>query len=70
MTWVGYDDRVDNSHLPPLRKAVISASYHSGLSASNLGALKHINQLYARDYRVTSDLQFIITGIRDLGGNS
>lgn len=68
MTWVGYDERVDNSHLPPLRKAVLAISNRSGLSANNLGALKHINQLYARDYRITSDLGFILKGMKDLGG--
>ncbi len=68
LTWIGYDERVDTAHLPPLRKAVIPVSRRSGLSTDNLSAIKHINQLYARDYRVTSDLQFVLSGLRDLGG--
>ena len=69
-TWIGYDERVDTSHLPALRKAVLPVSTVSGLSEDNLGAIKHINQLYARDYRIGNDLQFIISGIRQLGGTA
>ena len=67
MTWVGYDRRVDTSHLPPLRPAILPVSLGSGLSPAQLGALKHINQLYARDYKVINDLQFVINALRWLG---
>ena len=66
-TWVGYDERVDNSSLPALKPGVLPVSVRSGLKSSNQSALKHINQLYARDYQVSSDLQFIIQCIRELG---
>lgn len=67
LTWVGYDERVDVSHLPALRRAVLPVSKVSGLGDNNLSAIKHINQLYARDYQVSNDLQFILSGIRQLG---
>ena len=66
-TWVGYDNRVDNSHLPALRPAILPVSLLSGLNASNLSAIKHINQLYAKDYQVSTDLKFMINSIRHLG---
>ncbi len=66
-TWVGYDARIPVDHLPKLKNSVIKTTLGSGLKENNDTALNHINQLYAKNYNVWNDLQFIIYGYRSLG---
>lgn len=67
-TWVGYDTDVNIDHLPKLRTPVIKTTLGSGILSGNTAAINHINQLYAKNYKVWNDLQFIISGYRHLGG--
>lgn len=67
-TWVGYDPSVPTEHLPQLRTPVIKASIGSGLKGQNKVAINHINQLYAKNYRVWNDVQFVLGNLRKLGG--
>lgn len=67
-TWVGYDAHAPIDHLPRLKKAVIKTTMGSGLMGNNPTAVNHINQLYAKNYKVWNDLHFIISGYRYLGG--
>ncbi|MDZ7846267.1 MAG: hypothetical protein U5L96_05650 [Owenweeksia sp.] len=66
-TWVGYDHQAPTSHLPPLPDPVLKTTLGSGLNGTNDIAINHINQLYAKDYHVWNDFQFIMHGYRYLG---
>ncbi len=66
-TWVGYDLKAPTDHLPRLRTPVLKTTLGSGLREENAVAVNHINQLYAKDYTVWHDLQFILSGYRLLG---
>ncbi len=66
-TWIGYDTRTATDHLPKLKKAVLKTTQGSGLREKDETAVNHINQLYAKNYKVWNDLQFIISGYRGLG---
>lgn len=66
-TWVGYDTTVDYEHLPKLKPSVLKVT--QGLQSQNgsKSALQHINQLYAKDYSVWNDFNFIISSFKHLG---
>lgn len=66
-TWVGYDSQVSIDHLPKLKNAILKTTLNSGLQSGNDVAINHINQLYAKNYKVWNDLQFIISGYKYLG---
>lgn len=66
-TWVGYDLQSNIEHLPKLKHSVLKTTLGSGLNTNNDAAINHINQLYAKNYKVWNDLQFIISGYRYLG---
>lgn len=67
-TWLGYDTSAEIKHLPKLRPGVLQTTTGSALSSNNPKAVNHINQLYAKNYRSGSDLNFIIKNISKLGG--
>lgn len=66
-TWVGYDPKAPTGHLPSLRHPVLKTTLGSGLKEANAVAINHINQLYAKNYTIWHDLQFIFSGYRHLG---
>lgn len=66
-TWVGYNSQTAIDHLPKLKQAVIKTTLGSGLQSNNTSAVNHINQLYAKNYNVWNDLQFIVSGYKELG---
>jgi O-antigen biosynthesis protein len=68
-TWVGYCNTgsVNVQQLPRLKTGVLNPS--NALHISNLGTdtLDRLNLLYARDYKIKSDLDIIFKGLRLLG---
>ncbi len=66
-SWVGYDRQIATDKLPRLKDGVLKTTLGFGLSSANDKAINHINQLYAKNYRVWNDLQFIMGGIKHLG---
>lgn len=66
-TWMGYDRQISVDHLPGLKPSVLKVTLGSGLQGKNESAINHINQLYAKNYNVWNDLQFILAGYRGLG---
>ena len=63
-TWVGYDKSVSIEHLPELKSSVLKST--QGLTSSNHSetTINHANQLYAKDYTVWNDLNFILSSIK------
>lgn len=69
-TWVGYsqDHAADqNFQLPKIPVSVLNPT--DGLEAGNVGhdGLVRMNMMYAKDYRVSNDLNIILKGFRNLG---
>jgi hypothetical protein len=69
-TWVGYvkDLNADqNFHLPKLAQGVLNPK--DGIEAGDLDheGLLRLNMMYAKDYRMSNDLNIILKGFRNLG---
>lgn len=70
-TWVGYCKTASakTDRLPEIRPGVLNPS--NTLSINNLKdeTLDRLNLLYARDYKIKTDLEIIFKGYRNLGNN-
>jgi GT2 family glycosyltransferase len=68
-SWVGYCLKVthDSHHLPAIRKGVLTPADAFRNKDIPADAMSHLNLLYARDYKLTNDLNIIIKGFRSLG---
>lgn len=64
-TWVGYDN-CDGVKLPKIRKGVISPACFLN-KKDQVETIANLNLLYARDYKVSTDLSLVLKGIRLLG---
>ncbi|NCA86086.1 MAG: glycosyltransferase [Clostridia bacterium] len=67
-TWVGYCPTKDvNTRLPGIKRGVLNPA--NALAIDNLSndTLERLNLLYARDYKVKTDLDIITRGYRRLG---
>jgi len=68
-TWVGYAANptgTNQAHLPAIRKGVISPT----VNAKNIqdeNYIRKMNVIYAKDYRLFTDIGLIIKGVRFLG---
>ncbi len=69
-TWVGYgSDKSDQHSLPKLRPGVLTTAWSQGREAIDLPPdirLK-LDQIYARDYRPSSDMRVLFENIRHTG---
>jgi len=67
-SWVGYC-HVDNQkvHLPDIRMGVLDPTDAISLEPVNGEVASRVNILYARDYKVTNDLNILYKGVRKLG---
>jgi len=67
-SWVGYTpDENSTGHMPAIRKGVL---YFSDLFPSHkidAETARNLNLLYARDYRITNDLNILARGFRKAG---
>jgi len=66
-TWVGYDQSVIIDHLPPLKAAVLPITTTVSSNSASVEILNQMNQLYAKDYNVWNDLNFILHFFPKLG---
>jgi len=67
-TWIGYGPApAASSTLPHIRKGVLNPT--DALSVSNLDTetILRLNMLYARDYKITNDINIFVRGFRSLG---
>ncbi len=68
-TWVGYDESVPTSHLPFLRKSILLITSSVGIDNKSEKIVNQMNQLYAKNYNVWTDVDFIIRFFYKLGDN-
>ena len=66
-SWIGYDDTVDIDHLPKLKPGIIPTTAQLRLEESDHLAKNHLNQLYAKDYSVWHDFNFLLSNFRQIG---
>ena len=59
LTWVGYNNRVDISNLPPLKPAVFMIGQMVSNSVSDPQLLQNLNYMYAGSYQWQNDLDIL-----------
>jgi len=64
-TWVSYYGTIDVNHLPTLKEGIISPLSHLKSEQSKNTASK-LNMLYAKDYRVKNDVNFLLKNLKRL----
>ena len=68
-TWVGYCDTLatQSGQLPKIKKGVLNPANALNIADLSEETLDRLNLLYARDYRIKTDVDIIIKGFRFLG---
>ena len=59
LTWVGYNNRVDISNLPPLKPAVFMVGQMVSNSVSDPQLLQNLNYMYAGSYQWQNDIDIL-----------
>lgn len=68
-TWIAYDKSVGISHLPKLKSGVLKSTEQLKMTESDEMAKNHLNQLYAKEYKVFHDLNFLLENFSRLGNS-
>ena len=68
-TWISYDESVVISHLPKLKSAVLKTTEQLKMKGSDEMAKNHLNQLYAKEYKVFNDVNFVLENFSSLGNS-
>lgn len=66
-TWVGYSKFSAPQNLPPVRKGILNPTDALNFDIPDTETAIRLNMLYARDYRLSSDINTILKGFRNLG---
>ena len=66
-TWVGYSKFSAPQNLPPVRKGILNPTDALNFNIPDTETTIRLNMLYARDYRLSSDINIILKGFRNLG---
>ncbi len=68
-SWVGYSDlsETETHRLPEIKKGILNPfdAFHNKPVPGE--AIARLNLLYAKDYKITNDVNIILKGFRDLG---
>lgn len=68
-TWISYDKNVGIEHLPKLKPGVLKSTEQLKMTESDEMAKNHLNQLYAKEYKVFNDLNFLLENFSRLGNS-
>jgi GT2 family glycosyltransferase len=68
-SWVGYSpvEINDRPSLPGIRKGVLSPRDVLGTKEPHIETIHRLNLLYSRDYKISTDLNIILKGIKNAG---
>ena len=68
-SWVGYSELSESEthHLPEIKKGILNPFDAFRKEPVPGEAISRLNLIYARDYRITNDLNIIFKGFRNLG---
>jgi len=66
-SWVGYSQQFDNQNLPNIKKGILNpVDIYKSKNISEPAKIK-INVTYAKNYRITNDINIILKSIKKLG---
>ena len=68
-TWIAYDSSIAISHLPKLKPSILKTTEQLKMTESDEIAKNHLNQLYAKEYKVFNDLNFLLENFSRLGNS-
>jgi O-antigen biosynthesis protein len=69
-TWVGYcKSQTQEEKLPAIKKGVLNPANSLNTQHLDDATLQRLNLLYARDYKISTDIDIILKGFRHLGSN-
>lgn len=66
-TWIGYNTAVSTHHLPPLKAGILFCTQGMSLRKLDERIIAQLNDLYAKDYKVLTDVQLWFNNWRKLG---
>jgi O-antigen biosynthesis protein len=66
-SWVGYGESEESSKLPHIRKGILHPSDAFNKKTLDNEMITRLNMIYARDYKISNDLNIILKGFRLLG---
>jgi O-antigen biosynthesis protein len=67
-SWVGYHPSPESEkHLPAIKRGVLNPTDSIKIKPLSIEIIERLNILYAKDYRVTTDLAILWKGFRQLG---
>ncbi len=70
-SWVGYHpNKAQGHHLPSIKKGILNPADVIKNEMLTVEILERLNLLYAKDYRVSTDLSILRKGFRNLGRKS
>lgn len=69
-TWIAYDSSIAISHLPKLKPSILKTTEQLKMTESDEIAKNHLNQLYAKEYKVFNDLNFLLENFSRLGNSN
>jgi len=66
-SWVGYSQNIENQNLPTIKKGILNpVDIYKNKKISELAKIK-TNVVYAKNYRITNDINIIFKSIKKLG---
>ncbi|NQV03526.1 MAG: glycosyl transferase family 2, partial [Bacteroidia bacterium] len=68
-SWVGYSElsETETHHLPEVKIGILNPFDAFNNKPVPGEAIARLNLIYARDYKITNDVNIILKGFRDLG---
>ncbi|MBU2649336.1 MAG: glycosyltransferase family 2 protein [Bacteroidetes bacterium] len=68
-SWVGYNSFKNSVHvsLPPIRKGILTPTDAFRKKILPAETIQWLNLIYARDYRINTDLNIILKGMKEMG---
>lgn len=66
-SWISYDNSVKTDHLPKIKIGVLKTTEQLKMDLSDTTAKSHLNQLYAKEYKVFNDFNFLVSNFKNLG---
>jgi GT2 family glycosyltransferase len=68
-SWVGYynSEKISSAHLPRIKKGILSPVNAVRDAGLDEGTINRLNSLYAKDYRIYTDINILRNSCRELG---
>jgi len=67
LTWVGYEEFVENNKLPKIKKGILTPLDGYRKVKLDESVLRNLNHLYSKDYKVLNDILILFKSFKELG---